>query len=214
VAIQSAHRHETQKEVILELADESDGTRRLLDLMPALYMLKTDTAVYFIDEIDRSMHPMLVYKFLEYFLSICKHAPCQIIVTTHESHLLDLDLLRRDEIWFAEKDRAGATNLYSLTDFNVRKDLHIQKGYLEGRFGAVPFLGDIDRLIEKQPGGTASATAPRKAGIPAPAWAVPMERNSWRFSRARDRSGLDLRIRTKRRRAPNSEACHISVILV
>jgi uncharacterized protein len=151
-AIQAAHIHETEQEVMLELSEESDGTRRLLDLIPALYMLKqNNSAVYVIDEIDRSMHPMLVYKFVQYFLSVCTDAPCQIFVTTHESHLLNLDLLRRDEIWFAEKDGAGATNLYSLTDFNVRKDLHIEKGYFEGRFGAVPFLGDIDRLIEAQP---------------------------------------------------------------
>ena len=97
------------------------------------------------------MHPVLVYKFLQYFLSVCTGMPCQIIVTTHETHLLDLNLLRRDEIWFVEKDHAGATHLYSLTDFKVRKDLQIEKGYFEGRFGAMPFLGDIDRLIEAQP---------------------------------------------------------------
>jgi AAA15 family ATPase/GTPase len=76
-------------------------------------------------------------------------------VTTHETHLLTLDLLRRDEIWFAEKDRSGATNLYSLTDFKVRNDLRIRNGYLEGRFGAVPFLGDIDQLIETDTRGAA-----------------------------------------------------------
>lgn len=70
------------------------------------------------------------------------------------THLLDLQLLRRDEIWFVEKNRGGATQLYSLTDFNVRKDLQIEKGYFEGRFGAMPFLGDIDRLIEAAPDGT------------------------------------------------------------
>ena len=153
VAIQAAHRNEAEKEFVLELAEESDGTRRLLDLIPTLYSLTQNSAVYVIDEIDRSMHAMLVYKFLEYFLSVCTRMPCQIIVTTHETHLLDLQLLRRDEIWFVEKDRSGATHLYSLTDFNVRKDLQIEKGYFEGRFGAVPFLGDIDRLIEAQPAG-------------------------------------------------------------
>jgi AAA15 family ATPase/GTPase len=107
--------------------------------------------VYCIDDIDRSMHPMLAYKLLEYFLRTCTKSPCQLIVTTHESHLLDLDLLRRDEIWFAEKDSAGATSLYPLTQFAVRKDLQLRKGYLEGRFGAVPFLGGIDRLIESVP---------------------------------------------------------------
>jgi AAA15 family ATPase/GTPase len=62
---------------------------------------------------------------------------------------MNLELLRRDEIWFAEKDERGATHLYSLTEFQVRKDLQIRKGYLEGRFGAVPFLGGLDNLIEE-----------------------------------------------------------------
>ncbi len=91
---------------------------------------------------------MLVRSFLQSFLSLCKGAERQIIVTTHESSLLDQDLLRRDEIWFAEKDHSGATRLYSLTDFNVRKDLEIRKHYLHGRFGAIPFLGGISRLLE------------------------------------------------------------------
>ncbi len=113
--------------------------------------------MYFIDEIDRSIHPLLAYRFLEYFLRSCTRSPWQITITTHESHLLDLDLLRRDEIWFAEKDSTGATNLYPLTQFNVRKDLQIRKGYLEGRFGAVPFLGDIERLVDRLP-----ESAPRR----------------------------------------------------
>jgi AAA15 family ATPase/GTPase len=118
-------------------------------LLPALYRLRTSSAVYFIDEISRSMHPMLVSKFIEFFLKACTGGQRQIIVTTHESNLLNLELLRRDEIWFAEKDGHGATHLYSLTEFQVRKDLQIRKGYLEGRFGAVPFLGALDNLIEE-----------------------------------------------------------------
>lgn len=150
VNVQAAHKHET-KETNLDLAEESDGTRRILDLIPTLYQMKTGGAVCFIDEIDRSMHPLLVYKFIQFFLSACAHSPAQIIATTHETHLLDLNLLRRDEIWFAEKDPTGATHLYSLTDFNVRKDLRIENSYLQGRFGAIPFLGDIDRLIGPDP---------------------------------------------------------------
>jgi AAA15 family ATPase/GTPase len=156
VAIQAVHRHEPNKEVVFDLPEESDGTRRLLSLMPALHKISKGSAVFVIDEIDRSMHPMLVYKFIEYFLNAAYSGfPSQIIVTTHETHLLTLDLLRRDEIWFAEKDRSGATNLYSLTDFKVRNDLRIRNGYLEGRFGAVPFLGDIDQLIETDTRGAA-----------------------------------------------------------
>ena len=133
--------------VPFELSDESDGTRRLLNLMPALHRLHTDATVFFIDEIDRSLHPNLVWEFIHYFLKSSNRTRAQVIVTTHESSLLDLELLRRDEIWFAEKDSMSATRLYGLTDFNVRKDLEIRKHYLSGRFGAVPFLGDVERLL-------------------------------------------------------------------
>jgi hypothetical protein len=95
------------------------------------------------------MHPNLVWEFLDFFLKSCSGCRAQVIATTHESSLLDLELLRRDEIWFAEKDQTSATRLYSLTDFKVRTDLDIRKHYLQGRFGAVPFLGDVNRLHEK-----------------------------------------------------------------
>lgn len=147
LTIQSAHQHQAGQPVPLELSEESDGTRRLLHLIPALHRLRTSEGVFFVDEIDRSMHPMLVWKFLEFFFKSCKGAQRQLLVTTHESNLLDLSLLRRDEIWFAEKDQSGATKLYSLADFKVRKDLEIRKHYLQGRFGAVPFLGNLDRLL-------------------------------------------------------------------
>jgi AAA15 family ATPase/GTPase len=149
ITIQAAHEYAPGTIGSLDLADESDGTRRLLNLIPALNHDHDQGAVYFIDEIDRSMHPMLIWKFLQFFLQSCKAARHQIIVTTHESNLLDLDLLRRDEIWFVEKDAESATHLYPLTDFKVRKDLEIRKHYLEGRFGAVPFLGSLDRLLHE-----------------------------------------------------------------
>jgi AAA15 family ATPase/GTPase len=150
ITIQSIHEHERGKNIPLELAEESDGTRRLLNLIPALHHLRSGSAVYFIDEIDRSLHPILVRQFLEFFLKSCEGGERQIIVTTHESNLLDLELLRRDEIWFAEKDQSAATHLYSLSDFKVRKDLEIRKHYLQGRFGAVPFLGNLEQLLENQ----------------------------------------------------------------
>ena len=147
ITIQAVHEHQSGTVIPLDLAQESDGTRRLLNLIPALHHLRTSHAAYFIDEIDRSMHPLLVFKFLEFFLKSCDGDQRQIIVTTHESNLLDLDLLRRDEIWFVEKDKDAASRLYSLVDFNIRKDLDIRKHYLFGRFGAVPFMGGFDRLL-------------------------------------------------------------------
>ncbi len=148
VRFQSTHKTQNGSTVNLDLEDESDGTRRLLDLLPALHQMQRQGGVYFVDEIDRSMHPILVRRLLEFFLASCGENPGQMILTTHESSLLDLDLLRRDEIWFAEKDHEQATRLYSLADFKVRNDLEIRKHYLQGRFGAIPFLGSLDRIMK------------------------------------------------------------------
>jgi AAA15 family ATPase/GTPase len=148
ISIQAAHEHQSGKVIPLDLSEESDGTRRLLNLLPALHFLQTGNAVFFIDEIDRSMHPILAKQFLEFFLKSCQGGRHQIIITTHESNLLDLDMLRRDEIWFAEKDQTGASHLYSLADFNVRTDQDIRKRYLQGRYGAIPFLGDLNALLK------------------------------------------------------------------
>jgi len=147
VTTRLGHKSGREETVSFDMNMESDGTRRLLNLMPALHGLQTNDEVYFIDEIDRSLHPNLVWEFVNFFLKGSKAGRAQLILTTHESNLLDLDLLRRDEIWFAEKDAASATRLYSLSDFKVRKDLEIRKHYLNGRFGAVPFLGDLERLL-------------------------------------------------------------------
>jgi hypothetical protein len=138
------------KEKRLPISEESDGSQRLLHLLPALYRIAETNSVFVVDELERSMHPALARKFVEFFLKAGGGSGSQLIFTTHESHLLDLDLMRRDEIWFTEKDDAGATQLYSLADFKIRKDHRIGKGYLLGRYGAIPFLGGIDRLMEQQ----------------------------------------------------------------
>lgn len=70
----------------------------------------------------------------------------QLIFTTHESNLLDQELFRQDEIWFAEKNQDGATDLYSLSDFKEHKTIDIRKGYLTGRYGSIPFLGNLKDL--------------------------------------------------------------------
>jgi energy-coupling factor transporter ATP-binding protein EcfA2 len=134
--------------VAFPFQEEADGTQRLTHLLPALYQLRRQPRVYVIDEIDRSLHPLLAKKFVEYFLTVCQGGRGQLILTTHETHFLDQDLLRRDEYWFADKSRqTGATELYSLDEYAVRTDLRIDKGYLYGRFGAVPVLGPLDRQI-------------------------------------------------------------------
>ncbi len=143
----------------LPLAEHSDGTRRLTHLVPGLFITRLEPVVFVIDEIDRSLHPLLARKFIEYFLAGSAGHQSQLILTTHDTNLLDLELFRRDEIWFAEKNDAGASHLYSLAEFKVRTDLKIDSGYLHGRFGAIPFLGGLDRLFPQPP---AEKAAPEK----------------------------------------------------
>ena len=123
-------------------SEESDGTQRLFDLIEIL-INKDKEKIYLIDELDRCLHPELTYEFVKRFLSNTKDKNTQLIVTTHESRLLNFDLLRRDEIWFANREKNGPTELYSLEDYNERFDKKIDKAYLEGRYGGVPIFETI-----------------------------------------------------------------------
>lgn len=130
-----------RKNVLFDLGEESDGTIRILDLLEIL--LSGEGKIYVIDELDRCLHPSLSYKFVETFLNIAAGENIQLIVTTHESRLMDFDLLRRDEIWFIEKKENGESDIYSLEEYNARFDQKIDKAYLEGRYGGVPIFSTI-----------------------------------------------------------------------
>ena len=119
------------------LRAESDGTRRLIEMYGVLNTVKDK--VYIIDEIDRSFHPNLTYEFIKRALSNSK---IQLIITTHEDRLLDLKLLRRDEIWFVDKLK-NESRLYSLEDYKVRFDKDIMKDYLSGKYGSIPTFNNL-----------------------------------------------------------------------
>ncbi|SEA34771.1 hypothetical protein SAMN05192529_11496 [Arachidicoccus rhizosphaerae] len=127
------------------LEEESDGTIRLLDFVPAFKNILFDDKVIFVDEIERSIHPLLIKELIRKF-SEQKETKGQLIFTTHESNLLDQSIFRQDEIWFSEKDFEGATDIYSLSDFKEHKTIDIRKGYLNGRYGSIPFLGNLKDL--------------------------------------------------------------------
>ncbi len=135
----------SNNQIGLELNEESDGTRRLLDFIPAFHNLFTKAKVYVVDEIERSIHPLIIKELIKRF-SQDPHTKGQLVFTTHESNLLDQDLFRQDEIWFAEKDKKGLTDLYSLSAFKEHKTIDIKKGYLNGRYGAIPFLANLQDL--------------------------------------------------------------------
>lgn len=133
------------KEVQFGMDEESDGTIRLLDFVPAFWMLGRRRKVIVVDEIERSIHPLLIKELVHKF-SMDQQSRGQLIFTTHESNLLDQKMFRQDEIWFAEKSKAGFTDLYSLSKFKEHKTIDIQRGYLNGRYGAIPFLGNLTEL--------------------------------------------------------------------
>lgn len=140
----SIHKDLEGKLVEFILKEESDGTNRLIHFVPLLFGFLNSEIVILIDEIDQSIHPVLLKELVAKTVSD-KESKGQFIFTTHEANLLDQSIFRRDEIWFVEKDQ-GETKLYPLSDFDIRYDLDIRKGYLNGRFGAIPFMGDLQNL--------------------------------------------------------------------
>ena len=130
-----------KENVLFSMSEESDGTIRMLDLLEIL--IAGENKTYVIDELDRCLHPSLTYKFVETYLQIAAQKNIQLIVTTHESRLLDFDLLRRDEIWFINKRTTGESDIYSLEEYNTRFDQKIDKAYLDGRYGGVPIFSTV-----------------------------------------------------------------------
>ena len=143
--LQPFHRMADGTEVKMPINFESDGTIRLIEYTPILYLILHQNCTVFIDEVERSLHPILIKEIVTK-LSESKTAKGQLIFTTHESCLLDQDILRPDEIWFAQKDQDQATQLYPLSDFNIHKTANIENGYLNGRYGGIPFLSNIKDL--------------------------------------------------------------------
>lgn len=124
---------------------ESDGTRRLIEYMPLFFAVTRTGGVFIVDEIERSVHPIMI-KDIVSKISASEKAVGQLIFTTHESGLLDQDIFRPDEIWFAQKDSEQATQLYPLSDYNIHNTANIEKGYLAGRYGGIPFLSNLNDL--------------------------------------------------------------------
>lgn len=143
--ILTEHRGADGSQVLFNLVDdESDGTRRYFELVAWILAVLWTGGLLAVDELDESLHPLLARKIVSLF-----HDPesnpkrAQLLFNTHDTTLLDPKLFRRDQIWFTEKDATEKTRLYSLLDYSPRKDEALQRGYLQGRYGAVPFLGDL-----------------------------------------------------------------------
>lgn len=151
ISIELAHRGCTGQSIYFNMARESAGTRRLLVLMDAAFRCLNRGSSLIIDELDVSLHTQACEAIIAMFsLPELNPKGSQLIATTHNTNLLNPKLLRRDEIWFTEKDPEGATQVYPLTDIRTRHGDNLEKGYLQGRYGAVPYLGDAADFVSGQ----------------------------------------------------------------
>lgn len=129
------------KSVPFNMKDESDGTQRMMDIIPILFIIRQKPdAMYFVDELDRSLHTKLSRYFIEQFIKNTADSRNQLVFTAHDVNLLDLNKLCQEEIWFIDKNSGGETQLKPFSDFNLRENQNILKDYLNGRFGAVPVI--------------------------------------------------------------------------
>ena len=135
--------------IFFELEQESSGTRRLIILLGEIYLALDSGTPIVIDELDASLHTRAADAILALFASPETNPKgAQLIATTHNTNLLTSKFLRRDQVWFTEKSHLGATSLYSLSDTKWRKGDDIEKGYLQGRFGALPFAGSAAEIVK------------------------------------------------------------------
>jgi len=154
------HKGAGGKEYAVDLRDESAGTLALMTAIGPIFKVLEEGGVLVADELSNTLHPLLSRKIVELFNDrSINRGNAQLVFTTHDTNLLCDGLFRRDQVWFTEKDSAGATHLYPLSDIQVDKRDNLKKGYLQGRFGAVPFFADIDQRWVKATSVMPSAPA-------------------------------------------------------
>jgi AAA15 family ATPase/GTPase len=149
--LELSHKDQNGNLVLFELEEESLGTKAMIALLTPAFKALNQGGIFIVDEIESSLHALLTLQIIKLF----NHKEtnpngAQLLFTTHETHILCSNLLRRDQIWFSEKNLNGETVIAPLTDYQLRSTDNIQKGYLEGRFGAIPFLGDIQQLFQRE----------------------------------------------------------------
>ena len=128
--------------------NESEGTKKFFNYSSIIIKaLKTGKALI-LDEFDSKFHPLLSKKIIELFHASTPVKPAQLLFVTHDTHLLDTHLMRRDQIYFVEKNRQGESSFYSLSDFKgIRNDASFEKDYIKGKYGAIPFLGNFEQAL-------------------------------------------------------------------
>ena len=127
---------------------ESEGTKKVIEISGPIFDTLNEGKTLIVDELDAKLHPLLTRNIVLLFMDPQKNTNgAQLIFATHDTNLLDLEIIRRDQIWFAEKDKVESTDIYSLVEFKdedgkkVRNDRDIKRDYIRGRYGAIPFIG-------------------------------------------------------------------------
>lgn len=133
--------------------NESSGTKKFFDLIPIIILAMSISKILIVDELDAKLHPLMTQAVIRLFNNPeLNSGNAQLIFATHDTNLLSAKLFRRDQIYFTEKDQYGATSLYSLVEYQeedgakVRKDRSFEEDYIRGRYGAIPFIGDLSKL--------------------------------------------------------------------
>jgi AAA15 family ATPase/GTPase len=137
------HKKNDGTDAIFEFVEESEGTQRFFDVAFDILKALQRGRVLVLDEIESSLHPLLS-RFIVAQFNSGDNRSAQLIFSTHDTNFLNKKIFRRDQIWFVEKDESEATTLFSLSDFSPRKDEALESGYLTGRYGAIPFLTDLN----------------------------------------------------------------------
>jgi AAA15 family ATPase/GTPase len=140
-------KHHFDLDLSREQGELSGGTQKIVALTGPLLQVLNQGGVLVVDELDVRLHPLITYRIVKLFASeVTNPQNAQLIFTTHEAHLLSERLFRRDQVWFTEKDKDGATCLYSLVEFKMEKDRSFKHDYLSGRYGAIPIIWEIRSL--------------------------------------------------------------------
>ena len=155
ISIQTVHQKFDNKGKYIspELFDlnkhESEGTQKVFEIAGVLVDTLKNAEILIIDEFDARLHPLISRTIVDLFNSNETNPNnAQLIFMTHDTNLLNNKLFRRDQIWFAEKNRYAVTDLYSLAEYKIRNDASFEKDYIKGRYGAVPYIGNLSHLIE------------------------------------------------------------------
>lgn len=149
--IELEHSSDGDEPVYFGLENESEGTKRLLIILSSIFSALDKGHPLFIDELDASLHTQVGDAILSLFANRNSNPHgAQLIATTHDTNLMGSRCLRRDQVWFTEKDRQGATHLFPLSDIRTRNTDNIEKGYLQGRYGAIPFSGNFKSLVTEK----------------------------------------------------------------